>query len=396
VEGRAGTQSHDASASALGYLYQSELALLELVRRSKDEPTLALSIEMLDDVAFESAGSATELLQAKHHLQTRGSLSNASSDLWKTLTAWIDALESGAVDLDATRFNVATTGSASPGSAASLLRADDARNPEGALEILERTARTSTNADQQAAYQRFLRLNDDIRLALIESVTVLDGTPTIPNIPSALELELRFASEARFRRPVVERLLGWWHRRVIAHLLTRDLIYAEEIEQEIDALRDQFKSDNLPIDIGRDDVLAVDLSAEDRAFVWQLQLIAATLPTIELAIRDYKRAFLQRSRWISDQLVTDSDLHAYEERLIDEWEHQFAYFEDIEQAEDAMREAGLTLYHELQDRDLWIRPRCQERFVSRGSYHELADQMKVGWHPDFVARLRSLLAPADT
>jgi hypothetical protein len=385
---------HGAADSALGYLYQSELALLELVQRSKAEPALVLSIELLDDVAFEASGAPTELLQAKHRLRTKGSLSDASSDLWKTLGVWMDAMSSSGLELPTVRL--VTTGTAPAGSASSFLRSDTERDPERALDLLERTARTSGSTANKPTYKQFLDRGSADRLAFLESITILDNALTIVDIPNALIRELRFASEARFRQPLVERLLGWWHRRVIRHLLaTDDRIYAEEVDNEVDALRDQFKADNLPIDISLEEVPLGDLAYEDRVFVRQLQLVAASQPTIEIAIRDYKRAFLQRSRWIADQLVSDSELHRYEQRLIEEWEHHAAYLADIaKQSDAALCTAGLELYRLLQDEDLWIRPRCQERFVARGSYHKLADDLDVGWHPQFLTRLRTLLEPA--
>ena len=43
-----------------------------------------------------------------------------------------------------------------------------------------------------------------------------------------------------------------------------------------------------------------------------------------------------------------------------------------------------------------IRTGCDEPFITKGSYHLLADEPRVGWHPDFEARLISLLEPAVT
>jgi hypothetical protein len=31
--------------------------------------------------------------------------------------------------------------------------------------------------------------------------------------------------------------------------------------------------------------------------------------------------------------------------------------------------------------------------MTRGSFHMLADELRVGWHPEFLARLRHLLEP---
>lgn len=395
-EGGHDRRVHSAADAALGYLYQAEVGLLEFVRRSKDEPALAMSIELFDDVAFEAEGTPMELLQTKHHLRAHKPLTNASDDLWRTIRSWVDSINSGAIDLAVSTFSLLTTGTAPEGGAANLLRPGDGRDAEAARWLLEDTAYTSANETNKAAYRAFLELDDEMRALLVDAVVVLDGAPTIADVPEVLLRELRFASEARFREPLVERMLGWWHRRVIAHLRSADdRIFWEEVENEIDHLRDQFKSDNLPIDVGVDDVAVDELSHDDRMFVRQLQLLAVNLPTLEIAIRDYKRAYMQRSRWLRDQLVDSPELHGYEQKLIDEWEHQRAFLQDdLDDSEDGRRQAGRALYHDLQNRDLWIRPRCQEPFVSRGSYHMLADELRVGWHPHFVAQLRHLLEAA--
>ena len=79
------SNQHEASASAVGYLFQNRLALLLSLRAIADFPNRQLSIEKLDDIAFEDSGSPVELIQTKHHLSKQGSLSDASEDLWKTL-----------------------------------------------------------------------------------------------------------------------------------------------------------------------------------------------------------------------------------------------------------------------------------------------------------------------
>jgi hypothetical protein len=65
----------------------------------------------------------------------------------------------------------------------------------------------------------------------------------------------------------------------------------------------------------------VRISEDERPFVRQLQLLAISSRSLELAIRDYKRAYMQRARWTDDALVSSPELRPYEERLLDEWEH---------------------------------------------------------------------------
>jgi hypothetical protein len=69
---------HEASASATGYLFQCRYALLAGLQAIPDSPQLAISIEKFDDVAFESSGEPTQLIQTKHHVGKAGNLTDAS------------------------------------------------------------------------------------------------------------------------------------------------------------------------------------------------------------------------------------------------------------------------------------------------------------------------------
>ncbi len=42
-----------------------------------------------------------------------------------------------------------------------------------------------------------------------------------------------------------------------------------------------------------------------------------------------------------------------------------------------------------------IRPSVTEPFVTRGSLHLLADEIRIGWHPEFHARLAHLLCDRE-
>lgn len=58
--------------------------------------------------------------------------------------------------------------------------------------------------------------------------------------------------------------------------------------------------------------------------------------------------------------------------------------------EEEKAKAGRKLLSDI-EKDIRIRPKCEEAFVMRGSYHMLANKLKVGWHVDFFERLKGLL-----
>ena len=129
----------DATASMLGYLYQVRLALVDSIRRSKYEGSFSVKLEKLDDVAFETEGAPTEISQIKHHITKKGDLTDASSDLWKTLRIWAGGIRTGKWPSD-TLYYLITTASAKEGSIVSYLRSDDNRDPSKALDRLNRSS----------------------------------------------------------------------------------------------------------------------------------------------------------------------------------------------------------------------------------------------------------------
>jgi hypothetical protein len=390
-----GEAGHSAAASALGYVFQVEIALVELVRRARSEPSTRLTIERYDDVAFDSDGTPRELLQTKHHISGVGDLTDRSRDLWRTLRVWIDAIRTGDAIIPGSTFSLLTTAVAPDGSATSMLR-PAARNVDAAAAALELVASTGGQQANANAYEAFLRLSPDERLKLLEAVVILDRSPGLVDVSSLLVAELGWALRPHYRDQLVDRLVQWWDRRVFEHLRTgQQPIEAEEVFYELDAIRDEFTADALPVDVSIEDAETRELGEDERAFVYQLQLLAMSHRGLELAIRDFKRAYMQRSRWLDDALVSSRELRRYEARLVDEWQHLATpAWDDLEEDDADRLAAGRALYERIQVLDLWIRANCQERFVVRGSYHMLANELKVGWHPDFIDRLRDLLGPA--
>jgi hypothetical protein len=303
-------------------------------------------------------------------------------------------VDAGSIEIGSARLTLLTTSAAPVNSAAAMLRADG-RDADSALTRLERTARTSTSAAHHDTYRRFLALAPDARAAFVQAMLVLDGSAQALDLEPLLHRELRRTAEPRLVPALADRLLGWWYGRVVGHLMDPGSgpIFGEEVELQIDDLRDKFASDNLPIDSTDDEGVAL-LDHDDRAFVRQLQLIAANDKLLELAIRDYKRAYRQKARWARDGLLFTGELDQYERRLVDEWEHHEAFVRQRRgesDTEEELQRRGMELYETVQSSPTWIRPRVEEPFVVRGSLHKLADEIRVGWHPDFVARLRSLL-----
>lgn len=82
---------HDASGQLSGYLYQVLSALLLLLECKN--PDSQLCIEKFDDVAFMEKDNPQIMIQIKHQLYRQGSLSDTSTDYWRTIKSWCDHIK---------------------------------------------------------------------------------------------------------------------------------------------------------------------------------------------------------------------------------------------------------------------------------------------------------------
>lgn len=385
---------------ALGYLYQIRSALLWSLQRLKSEPDFLVSIETLDDVTFETSdGAPADVLQTKHHRSSTANLTDASPDVWKTLRIWFEAYAAGTIASN-TGLALVTTGTAPENSAASRLRTEH-RDLDGALQTLNATAVSSTNRANAAAYEAYLSATEPARRSILERVVVIDAAPSISSLDDALTEEVFWAAGKKHHTAFLDRLEGWWLRRVISQLTGKhDRIAGAEVEAQMSDLREQFKQESLPID---DDLLefilddATKSAHEESTFVRQLEIVRAGKRRIANSIRDYYRAFEQRSRWLRRELVVELELNKYERRLIDEWEVVFEAMRD-ELGDNATAEAKESAARSVlawaERTMLPIRKNVTEPFVSRGSFHMLAEESRLGWHPEFPERLAELLDSA--
>lgn len=150
------SSAHEASSSALGYLFQAQLALLELLRGADERPDGEISLELHDDVAWEEAGNPVDLLQVKHHIRGVRTLGDKDDDVWRTIKSWMDTHDPG--DVHGPWLTLVTTQQARPGSAMAKLRGPE-RDPAVALELLTAAAKESTAQNTDQAREAFLGLS---------------------------------------------------------------------------------------------------------------------------------------------------------------------------------------------------------------------------------------------
>jgi hypothetical protein len=382
---------HQAAPQMIGYYYQEQCAL-DLLLSSEDEQQ-SICIERFDDIAFSTDGKVPNILiQTKHHMTKQGDLTDTSVDLWRTINVWVDAAKKG--DVSSVNFVIITTAQIPDDSAAYYITCSGKENRETAYKKLLNIAQNGTSEGNKKYYNNFTSLDETKRKLIIEKVTIYGENPKIQDIEKKIRRTIRYATRPMYEEQVYERLLGWWHRKTLEALTSDEptFITQTEIRNLINQIASQYSDDNLPIETMLfTGISPDDLPEDQRMFCEQLKLIMINDTRFALAVKDYYLAYSQRNKWVKDELIYINELEQYEEKLIDEWLHLYARMKDKKLKNELQKqEAGRELLTQIEDKDIRVREKCSEPFIMRGSYHMLANDLRVGWHIDFLQRLMKI------
>jgi C-terminal domain 7 of the ABC-three component (ABC-3C) systems len=383
----------DASASMLGYLYQVRYGLYLSLKKllDVDEPEqFNVSIEKLDDIGFDEEGTATELLQTKFHCEP-GNLTNRSPDIWKTIRVWVESIRNGDIELGRVSFTLVTTQTLPDDTVAYYLGIGQGRNTSKAIEIMTDIS-VEDNAINAKGYVAFQSLNGVERQAFVDSIYVVGKSDDLLQIRTKINRYGRQSVSSEKVEAFVDRLEGVWFKWCVDQLSQNPsgIINLGAVQDLIDKLRPEYTQTNLPTEFADELPDVIDLDSDLRIFVQQLRLFNAPKIMIEQAVIYYYRAFEQRTKWSTDGLLNPGELGKYDRKLQEQWKDQQAYLEAIEdiEKEQGKRKFSVELYHHcLQNGVVPIRCDFTEAYVSKGSYQILADQLKIGWHPDYLTSL---------
>ncbi|MEV0701081.1 ABC-three component system protein [Saccharopolyspora sp. NPDC050389] len=392
-----------------GYLYQCELALLELAQRSWDDITAEVRMEVLDDIEFlhNETKDPVELLQSKHRGDA-GQLSETGKDFWRSVASWIDALKTlgrlsaGAMPM----LRLVSTQVAAEGTFLHQLRPGSGRSVDDALAGMEKVAKAQEPETTAKDRKKFTDLTLAQRYRLVAAIEINDGSPLMSDLDSNLARTLGIRP-GQHAHAILNEIKGWWYGMAVELLdrknRERPSVTAQELQCRLDEITDRFAGKNLPITESLRRLTNAEIDAyKDGLVVAQMQWIGLKDRTIATHLRDYHYARAQRSEWLRTFKITEEGLGDYERLLWDEWDHVFTrHTDDIEDDTPALerKAIGKRVLDDIMDKvaDKPARPgSATEGWIGRGTMHSLAGRPQtaepedsIGWHPDFPELRRS-------
>lgn len=383
-----------AREPSLGYFYQIRYSLYLLLSNRENQNAI-LRIENLDDIEIETLNKS-QVFQTKHKLKSKANLTNSCVDFWKTIRVWADNIRNNRLDLNNTIFNLISTEKISKSSFIYHLKQNNRTESDvkSILSEMDKIATSSTNLVNLNAYSEYLKLTLKQKNLLIKNINIIDSECDIIQISKKLKAELALSAPPNQIESFLEILEGWWFQITIEHLLNKnDGISFQDLQYKISDIRDTYSIDNLPnhfneqLEISDEDAL----NSKDKNFLKQLELISIKISsdTAKRAISDFRRAFEQRSKWLRLELISPFEESKYEEKLYDHWKNLFDILKDecLDQAGHSILENAKLFYLNSfikNSPNIRIRDKFKYDYLTRGSFQILADNKRIGWHPNYL------------
>jgi hypothetical protein len=250
---------------------------------------------------------------------------------------------------------------------------------------------------RSSACKAFINLSESDRQQLINKISIRETNFNIKQIEKEVEIRLRNVVAPDVSQQVAIRLTQWWEYRIrqsLTKILPRK-IPKLELQQKIQSLLAEHSETNLPDDysIQEPDSLAGEMGG---LMERQILLVQGGSSRLNRAALARWRARNQRQRWMNSDIGLAAVLNLYDQRLQQSWEDRHGPMQDdcCEQPDEHKCKVGRSLL-DWADMKAWQEippPRrdwCQV-FYTCGMYHQLSDELKVGWHPDFLQLLANI------
>jgi hypothetical protein len=382
----------------LGYSLQTNRLLTNLLQA---DPGSVVSLEVFEDVGVDTQDGFRIAEQDKSAL-VKNPIADRSVDLWKTLSNWIDAVESGELEVEKTTFIFHVSKLKKGAIAEKFSKADSLTEARIAL--------------HEAKYSLWgvdpdYRLKDRVADSIKEYVSrVFDTMDKDEGLVCGVvkNLSLSFGGGSS-----IEDLKRLMKKTIIPDDILDDALdyILGWVKEQTDALLEQRKPAFIAYDSfhtaltsfvrkhDRRTILDSFAKAPDedqiksdlniRTYVRQLDLIECDDDQRIEAVRDYLQSSADRTEWSLKGWVNETSFDELENDLIRTWKNLKSKMEiELDKQEDIRK--GKYLYalcslHKAKLQGLEV-----PYYFTPGSFHAVSDKELIGWHPEYKARLKAL------
>ncbi|WP_294131726.1 ABC-three component system protein [Sphingobium sp.] len=375
---------HSAPGQYLGFALQPVRIFYHLLTCPKGAK---VSLELQDDVAIHYADGSLCLEQTKSALK-QNPISDWAIDLWKAFHNWLTMLEAKECKAEATRFRLYVTPAKKGAFAEALAGAANADDVEAVLTMIRaKLAKQKTPPACAAHLQPFLDAPKG-QLAAIVGHFELEANASDPL--DAIRAVLLPTIAEEHVDILVKSGIGQ-AKQALDRLIQR----GEVPMLDADAFRKDFhafiRQNNLPglltsLAEAPSDEFVADIASTRPIFIRQLELVQASDEDRLRAVSDFLRTSADKADWAERGLVFSGSLDGWDDDLVRRHSMARGDVADLH-GHKAAEVQGRLVYRQCAQHQAPLDGRVVPGHFVHGSFNDLADRRRIGWHTDYETLL---------
>lgn len=378
--------SKNAAGQLLGYALQFPRALYHLLRATEG---CAVCIEVHGDVATVMPDGAIIAEEDKSSVVSNP-VTDKSTDLWKTLSNWVEGVEKGEFDVSSTTFVLFRNQSGREGLAEIFDHCSTREQAEKALS--DALSKLSDIDDQHPIWPHFKHALIDNRDTLIGVIVNFQLETGDGSGYESVEQELRGKFVPNGQIEVVTKHLSGWLLRLVMNRIAQKhqaIIKFDEFAHECAVLFERARCAELLDFTTLPSKDVVDSHVKNRpTYLRQIEFVDGENDDLIEAVTDFLRAKINREKWIENELIDESVAIEFETNLREYWRNRKKQFYLVHKNTMSKEERGQLLLAECKTHIETIRNVRPPPSTIAGTYHALANQPVIGWHDDWEAEFK--------
>lgn len=375
---------HSAPGQYLGFALQPVRAFYHLLTAPKGAK---VALELQDDVSVHYADGSVCLEQTKSALK-QNPISDWDEDLWKAFDNWRVMLDAGQCQAASATFRLYVTPAKKGAFAEALSAAASDEEIDAALAVIKaKLHKKKTPPASAAKVLALLDAPEEHRHGLFGSFELeADADDPLESIRDRLR-----PSIAEAHIDIIVRSGIGQAKQAMDRLIQRGekpILDAEAFRRDFHAF---IRQNNLPgllasLSESPDDTLVAGIAAARPVFVRQLELIEATEEDRLRAVGDYLRASADKADWAERGEIFSGSLDSWDEDLIKKHGMAKGDVADLHGEKSAAIQ-GRLIYRQCAQHVAPLEGRAVPSHFVHGSFNDLADRRRLGWHGDYLKLL---------
>jgi hypothetical protein len=383
-------QEHTAAGQALGYYFQLERAMLWLSKMSVGE---TVGIETEDDVVSQLINGEKIYEQDKSTTTDVLPFTPSKKDLWKSLNIWLDALNNEEIQLEKSTFYLVTNKKTNGKTLVDQI--GDAKSNEETIKCLAeiKTVVGKLTGETKILADKTLSYGDELIKKLIKRVHFDCGTKEYgEGLRTLLISNLQITPTSNeFANPIIDECFGWLFKEVIQKWRNGELAIIER-DSLINVKNSAF-SRSRELKINENLRSASDITKEeekihlDYKYIKQLQILDCSDKDINNAMRDFINTSTKKTEIAKWGIISHKQFENFEDGLFRIWDSKFSK-NAIFMKSHTPSEIGYYNFHDVIASEGFIENVKMPPFLVAGTYHQMSDNLKIGWHPNYEELLK--------